>query len=315
MDDDLLDFAYKYPFSSEAKELVGRQRNEISMKYLESGSGHLESALNSGLDYSRINIGSVKLDYLMAYLYSRMMLSAVRRKDLIMSYAAAEAERSTDAMLESESEDMLKIAAQLGLGVNGAFDLKKSNSAEEFTISFIEYVNNMPREPDFELVNQKLSSGIIRLGKARMAKVIGQAMLKEILKGLPIKATELPKQVIDFSKTLKLKTVSIEQSKKGSGREDWIEKLLETPIADVRHRTVNLILAPYLVNTKGLDVEQASKKIIEYIEKCKQIDPSTKINDRYIEYQCNYSKRKGLRPLSLDRAKDLLGAQIDFDSK
>ena len=92
MDDDLLDFAYKYPFSKEGKELVGKQRNEISVKHLESGSRHLENAFNKGLEYSRINIGSVKLDYLMAYLYSRMLLSAVRRKDLIMEYAMAEAE-------------------------------------------------------------------------------------------------------------------------------------------------------------------------------------------------------------------------------
>ena len=78
---------------------------------------------------------------------------------------------------------------------------------------------------------------------------------------------------------------------------------------------MNLILAPYLVNTKGLDVEQASRRIIVYIERCKQIDPSTKINDRYIEYQCNYAKRKGLRPLSMERARELLGEHIDFDGK
>jgi len=310
--EDLLDFAYKYPFSKEGKELVGRQRNEISMKHLESGSRHLENAFNKNLEYSRISIGSVKLDYLMAYLYSRMLLSAVRRKDLIMEYAMAEAGRSTDAMLASEEEDMLRIAAELGLGVNCAFALRRADSAGEFTIGFVDYVNNVPRTPGFELVNQRLSSGIILLSKARMARVIEQAMLKEITRGLPIKTAELPKQVIDFSKTLRFRVIEKEQGKKGSGKEDWIEKLLETPISDMRHRTVNLILAPYLVNTKGLDVEQASKRIIGYIERCKLIDQSTKINDRYIEYQCSYAKRKGLRPLSIERAKELLGDQIDL---
>ncbi|HIH50460.1 MAG: DNA primase noncatalytic subunit PriX [Candidatus Micrarchaeaceae archaeon] len=315
MDDDLLDFAYKYPFSQEARELVGRQRNEISTRYLESGGRNLENALSGRLKYSKISIGSVKLDYLMAYLYSRMLLSAVKRKDLIMEYAMAEAGRSVDAMLASEKEEMLRIAAELGLGINCAFDLKGANASDEFTIGFADYVNNTPRLPGFELVNQRLSSGVIRLNKGRMARVMEQAMLKEIMKGLPIKSTELPKQVIDFSKGLKFKSIAREEHRKGGGREGWIEKLLETPIADVRHRTVNLILAPYLVNTKGLDVEQASKRIIEYIERCKQIDPSTRINDRYIEYQCNYAKRKGLRPLSMERARELLGEHIDFDSK
>lgn len=312
MDDSLLDFAYKYPFSKEAKELVQRQGNEISMKCLESGSRHLEDAFGKGLEYSRINIGSVKLDYVIAYLYSRMLLSAIRRKDLIMAYAAAESRRSADAMLASDREEMLKVAAQLSLRVNGAFGAKGLNHAEEFTIGFVDYVNNMPRMPGSELVNQRLSSGIVLLSKARTARVIEQAIAKEIMKGLPIKSTELPKQAVDFSKTLKFRAASKGQQVSRAGREGWIEKLLETPIADVRHRTVNLILAPYLVNTVGLDVEQASRRIIDYIEKCKQVDPTTKINDRYIIYQCSYAKRKGLRPLSIERAKDLLGDQIDL---
>ncbi len=313
MDDSILDFAYKYPFSKEAKELVGKQRNEVSRKYLESGSRHLENAFGGGgLEYSRISIGSVKLDYLMAYLYSRMLLSAVKRKDLIMEYAMAEAGRSADAMLASDNEDMLRMAAELGIAINGAFNMNGSDQVEEYTISFVDYVNNMPRTPGFELVNQRMSSGIVVLHKTRMARVIEQAMLKEIKKGLPIRSADLPKEVTDFSKTLKFKAIEREPARKGGSTESWIEKLLETPIADVRHRTVNLILAPYLVNTKGLDVEQASKRIIDYIEKCKLIDPNTKINDKYIEYQCSYAKRKGMRPLSIDRARELLGGQIDL---
>ena len=177
MDDELLDFAYKYPFSNEAKELVGRQRNEISVKYLESCGRHLENAFSKTLGYSKISIGSAKLDYLMAYLYSRMVLSAARRKDLIMEYAMAEAGRSAEAMLASEKEDMLRIAAELGLGINCAFDLKRANPSEEFTIGFVDYVNNVPRTPGLELVNQRLSSGIVLLNKTRMARVLEQAML------------------------------------------------------------------------------------------------------------------------------------------
>jgi len=81
----------------------------------------------------------------------------------------------------------------------------------------------------------------------------------------------------------------------------------------VRHRTVNLILAPYLVNTKQLEVEQAARIISDYIERCKQIDPNTKINERYIEYQCSYAKRRGLRPLSHERAKELLGSAVEVN--
>ena len=86
-------------------------------------------------------------------------------------------------MLASEREDMLRIAAELGLGVNCAFAQKRADSAEEFTVGFVDYVNNVPRTPGFELVNQRLSSGIVLLSKARMARVIEQAMLKRSPKG------------------------------------------------------------------------------------------------------------------------------------
>jgi len=60
-------------------------------------------------------------------------------------------------------------------------------------------------------------------------------------------------------------------------------------------------------------VEQATKIINDYIEKCKELDPNTKITERYIEYQCNYAKKRGLKPLSIERAKELLGSAIEIE--
>jgi hypothetical protein len=309
-----LDFAYKYPFSKEAKEVVHNQADAISMKYLEMGGKHLENATSNSLDYTDISIGSVKLDYVMTYLYSRMLLSAIKRPDLIKLYAIAEAKRASNALINSQNEEIIDIATQLGLKITGTFGRRKDkDGVEELSIGFIDYIKNAPKQPNFELVNQKLSGGIVVLNRNNMIKIIEQAMVKEITKGLPIKSTELPKQVLDYSKGLKFKTtVKTELIKPGKKTEEWIEKLLQTPIADVRHRTVNLILAPYLVNSKGYEVDQASKIIIDYIERCKQIDPNTRVNEGYIRYQCTYAKRRGLKPLSIDRAKELLGNQIDL---
>ncbi len=92
----------------------------------------------------------------------------------------------------------------------------------------------------------------------------------------------------------------------------WIEKLLTTPIPDVRHRTVNLILAPYMMNVRKLDEDAAVKVISEYIDRCKLVNPSTNVNESYIRYQCRYSKTKGMRPLAASRAKELLAEMIEF---
>ena len=311
--DSRLDFAYKYPFSKEAKVIVSEKGSAINPTYLDMGSRQLESAISGKLGYSSINLGSAKLDYIMTYPYVRMLISALRQQDMIRAYATAEAARSTSAMQDADPKELICIVSQLGIRLEGTFN-KQRNDAEGFSMEFTDYVNNAPNAKGFELVNQNLCAGIVVLEKNKLIKVIGQAIIREISKGLPIRIAELPKQVVDYSKsiTIRMPAIANLDTKNAGGRRDWIERLLQTPIPDVRHRTVNLILAPYLVNTKGLDVEQASKIISNYIEKCKLIDPNTKINDSYIRYQCEYAKKRGLKPLSMERAEELLGRHMDF---
>ena len=97
-----------------------------------------------------------------------------------------------------------------------------------------------------------------------------------------------------------------------AGSYAWIERLLTIPIPDVRHRTVNLILAPYLMNVRKLEEDDAVKAISDYIERCKLVNPNTNVNESYIRYQCRYSKTKGMRPLAASRAKELLAEMIEF---
>ena len=105
----------------------------------------------------------------------------------------------------------------------------------------------------------------------------------------------------------------IKLPEKGQKTFRWIERLLQTPIPDVRHRTVNLILAPYLVNVRNMSPEEAFKVINDYIERCKKVNPDTKIGEQYIRYQCNYAKKRGMRPLALQKAKELLGGLVELE--
>ena len=99
----------------------------------------------------------------------------------------------------------------------------------------------------------------------------------------------------------------------GSGRHVRMDReALATPIPDVRHRSVNLV-APYLVNVRKMDENAAADRIVEYIERCKLLDPNTKVNETYVRYQCRYAKNKGMRPLSLVRAKELFRGIVEFD--
>lgn len=47
-----------------------------------------------------------------------------------------------------------------------------------------------------------------------------------------------------------------------SHKADWIGILLETPVADGRHRIIEHLFAPYLINVKHLEIDKA-RHIIE----------------------------------------------------
>jgi hypothetical protein len=308
-----LEFAYRYPFSGAAREIVSAQGNQIARKYLDRAKEHIDEAVNKGLAYTAVRLSYSKLDYVMTYLYSRMMLSAIKDRNLIRAYSRAEGKRSADTACKFGTDEVMSVCRELSLELGRRFGSGKGGEAEEFAIRFEQYIKSAPNRKGYELVNQRLGGGAVILAKDRVPGFLAAAMAREIMKGLPIKVNELPGEVVEYCKGVKIKIKGEESARKRDiASESWIEDLLKTPIPDVRHRTVNLILAPYLVNSKNLEVEQATKIIVEYIERCKEIEPNTKVNESYIAYQCSYAKRRGLKPLSREKARELLHGSLDL---
>ncbi len=308
-----IDFAYKYPFSNEAKTVIDElQITRIDPKYLAASRSHITAATGGELEYRSTGMTDMKADYLITYAYSRMILSALKDAELINRYSTAEAKRSAQALSESDISELERITKELSITIEGeaTSDMAVWSSLK---VGFSDFLRYSSKAKGIELVNQSLHAGSVLLNKTDALKLFEAAMKSELTKGLPIDAKLLPKEIMDFSKTFK-PTIKTYAGPARFGRNDtWVEKLLATPIADIRHRTVNLILAPYLVNTKGMSVDQATKIILEYIERCKLLDPATRVNERYIRYQCDYAKKRGLKVLSLDRAKELLGGALDIN--
>lgn len=299
-----LDFAYKYPFSEEAKKVV----KELDMKSVEQiplaiGKARLEEALQEErLAYdSKLSYG--KSEQVASYVYARMLLSAMKSgKLLVTRYANAEAHRCADALEADSDSNLERLGKELGIAI------KKHNGS--FTIPVAAFLRNAPNSEEFSLVNQRLDKGTVALDRHMLVKVMEVAIRNLVEGGIP-KPEQLPRQVIEKSREVKRPVLQSVLPSKPGATKSWIEKLLSTPIEDCRHRTVNLILAPYLVNEKGLGVDKAVEVISSYITLCKTINPQTNISERYIKYQCQYAKNKGLRPLSLRRARVELGS-IDF---
>ncbi len=298
-----LDFAYKYPFSDEAREVIKEiNLREIEQRHLIIGKARIDEALqNDKIEYRESDYG--KLDFVVGYVYARMLISSLKSPVLVIKYANAEAKRASDALARDSDSNLIKLSRELGLEIR--------EEGEKFAINFAQFLANAQNIEGFSLSNHKLSRGVVVLDRYQTIKVMGSAVVKAVAKGLPIKSSDIPRVVLEYAKGIKVPVPKM-QIRKGAGNIGWIDRLLQTPIPDARHRTVNLILAPYLVNIKGLPVEKAIETISNYIALCKSVNPDTKITDRYIKYQCEYAKSHGMRPLSLARARVELGGGIDF---
>ncbi len=302
-----LEFAYKYPFSEEAKKRVSESlasAARVDEAHLSQAKEHVEFLL-SGKSRGFVETGSdyVKQDYLVTYLYSRMLVSAKQDFALAEKFAEAEAKRSAEAAKRDSLQSIGKLGTELKIDI--------SKTEGEFTIGFVDFLKYRPAAKEYALANQKLDKGLVYLDRNSVVAVLSNAFKSRIKEGLPIPLKELPKEVVAFYKANGFRIREAEGKKSPSGKGiRWVEGLLDYPILDGRHRIVNQVLAPYFVNVKNLSIDDAVKVISDYIEKCKKANPDTRINEQYIRYQCTYAKRKGLRVLSAKRARELLGDEI-----
>jgi hypothetical protein len=222
----------------------------------------------------------------------------------MQKYIRAEAKRCS-SFLYLEGKDVLgAIASELGINLKYEDD--------KYSIGFVEYLHYAPQESQFRLVNQELSQGIVRMNFQKTASFLSEPIASAMSTGFPIPKNQIPKEIIEYSKAIRLPKPKLSAPGRSS---EWIESILANPIPDVRQRVVGLILAPYLVNVKKMDPDAAYPIILEYINKCRQIDNSTHITDAQIMYQCKYAKEKGMRPLSFTKAKELLAGIIDLQDE
>lgn len=85
----------------------------------------------------------------------------------------------------------------------------------------------------------------------------------------------------------------------------WIDAILNNGgMADGRKRLTDLVLAPYLVNIKQYDYEDAYNRLIDWLDRCSQ-KSRLGFNARLkIRYALQKSRMNGIRPLRFRTVKD-----------
>ncbi len=173
----------------------------------------------------------------------------------------------------------------------------------EYALPFEVYLSLVTRLeltniPKWKLARQALSGGTIVLSDNLLNDLFAECARSAISEGVKrLRSGQFPKQLADI-RTEVMKYVPVQRPKSGKGY-DYVEELLRHPVSDGRHRFVWLVLAPYLVNVKKLEGDQAVERIRGFVS----VAGETSDMKRFVEYNVRRAKRNGLLPPTMSTLK------------
>jgi hypothetical protein len=156
----------------------------------------------------------------------------------------------------------------------------------------------LARFPKWKLSRQGLDRGVVRMSDNLLNDLFGDCAQAAIGDGVRnLRKGAFPKQ-LQGVKTRVIQYVPTPKPRTGKGYE-YVEALLKHPVSDGRHRMVWLVLAPYLVNVKKVDDEEAIEKIREFVS----VAGETRDLKRFVEYNVRRARRNGLLPPTFSTLK------------
>ena len=232
--------------------------------------------------------------FVSAFVASQDSLLAVR-------FAKREAERSRALYEQEDPRDKATVIREcfgIGMQYGGGGDSRSSYSAgvEEYLALVSRY--ELAKTQRWKLVRQALSGGRVYFTDNVLNDLFGDSAQKAILDGLKnLRKAPFPKQLLELRSRV-LRYVPAPRIRTGRSY-TYIDELLKHPIADGRHRFVWLVLAPFLVNVRKLDEEDAIEKIKAYVSSSGDM----RAMKRFVEYNVKRAKRNGLMPPTLTRLR------------
>ena len=88
-----------------------------------------------------------------------------------------------------------------------------------------------------------------------------------------------------------------------SSKYRYIERLLENPVLNGRHRLLWLVVAPYLVTVKRLPLDDVRRIALDFFLSCSELKDLSGNFERLIDYHLNRCRNLNLYPPSLRTLK------------
>jgi Primase X len=293
----LSDLELRYPFAPRSRKFFDSVQVEdvlTSPEVLEQG----ERRLMNSLGRTRYE-PSMSQDVEFSSFFAAALVAS-QDPVLASRFSKREAERSKEYFVKEEPKAKV-VAMSECFGAGMGWEV--ADGRARFTIPFESYLilaskYELVRNPKWKLARQALDRGVVKMTDNLLNDFFGDCAQVAIGEGVRnLRRGQLPKQLQGI-KTRVIQYVPTPKPRTGKGYE-YVEELLKHPVSDGRHRLIWLVLAPYLVNVKKVDDEEAIDKIRGFVA----VAGETRDLKRFVEYNVRRARRNGLLPPTYSNLK------------
>jgi hypothetical protein len=294
----LSDLELRYPFAPRSRKFFESVPVEDGLTSREV-IGQTESRLLSALGRGRYEPHISELVEFSSFFAGALVAS----QDTVLAsrFSKKEAERAKEFFVrETPGTKVMNMTECFGV----TFQQTDTDSGRaDYSLPFEDYLSTVSKyelgkNPKWKLARQELDAGTIRMTDNMLNDLFGDCALVAVAEGVRnLRKAPFPKQLQEL-KVRVVQYVPASRPKTNKGYL-YVEDLLQHPVSDGRHRLVWLVLAPYLVNVKKVDDEQAIEKIRAFVAAAGE---SSELR-RFVEYNVRRARRNGLLPPTFSTLK------------
>ena len=236
-------------------------------------------------------------DVIEFYSYFVAVLASKNEPFLTQALARTEAARAHAFFVKEKPQKQMTALFNEAAGLELKIGAETARGGEVRTVITCPFENylevattyELTREPRWQLVNLRLSGGMVHFSVNNVKDLFAALVQGLMVSGMrSLRSAPVP----DFVRSLvdEFRPLIPRPPPRERTQFDYIQRLLEHPITDGRHRIIWMILAPYFTTLKGLDEATATEAVLSYIGDARY--------KQFIRYNVRRAMRGGLFPLS-----------------
>ena len=294
----LSDLELRYPFAPKSRkffESIPVEEGLASREVISQTEGRLLSALGRTKYEPHIS------ELIEFSSFFAAALVASQDSVLVSRFSNKEAERAKQFFIREEPADKVVVMWEC-FGLQ-ARQTDSGESQPRYALPFEGYLSlvskfELTKSPKWKLTRQSLEGGTVYMSANQLNDLFRDCSQMAISEGVSnLKRAQFPKQLQGIKDRI-MQYVPVQRAKTGKGYL-YVEELLKHPVSDGRHRLVWLVLAPYLVNVKKVEDEEAIEKIRTFVA----VAGETSGLKRFVEYNVRRVRRNGLLPPTFSTLK------------